>query len=573
MAGTHDPRRVSRRDAVRTGLGALLAAGPTASLASASVAPGWMSRWFPQPATPRFPSDPILHLDTLGPSELIDGVPFAPRWFGDSFAKDALPFHACEGCDAYPDPTASVEIAVVGGGISGLACAYLLRDRQVALFDLRDRMGGSAMGERFGHASWSMASAYFMLADPGTRLDALYKELGLDRSWRQDLGGFGFEYDGDVGHALLGPDDGLKMRAALGEYQRALAAFAGDDYPEIPFDRRPSDVVADLDTRTFQEDLLMRCGVLPPRLAFILQAYCYSSFGVGFDELSAAAGWNFVAAEEFGRNVMPGGNAGLAQALWAEAQRADGGGASRVSMHGRSMVTRIDRAGDGAIVRWKTRDGSLRSTFARHVVMANAKHVVRHMMPWIDTVDPEKHEAMRQVPTTPYIVANVLLNRPLARDFYDLYVGGGTGFPLDANAFEEHRVITDAVNAGFTQPEASRALTLYWPLPWHTARFTIVDPTDWKAYAELAVPQLKQKLGYFGVGPADIVQVRMARWGHAMPFAVPGVITSGIPQLLRRPIDGCIWFANQDNWLLPAVETCLEEAFWTTDGIRDALGA
>ncbi len=343
-------------------------------------------RWSPSAdAPPRLLSDPVIRLACLGESEFVGGVPFAKRWFGDTFEGNAIPFHGCENCDDFPPPSESVDVAIVGGGLSGLATAYQLRDRNTVLFELRPRMGGNAMGEAYGDQSWSLASAYFMQAKRGGPLATLYDELGLPAQWRQDSGGFSFEYDGVVGSDLLGPDPSPADKRALAAYREAVLGFAGRDYPEIPFEGRANAIITELDGRSFRGDLELRCGTLPPRLAYLLQAYCYSSLGVGFDELSAAAGWNFVAAEEFGRNVLPSGNAGLAQALWNQAR-------ARVRM----------RAG--------------------------------------------------------CTVANVVLSRPLARDFYDLYLGGGRAFPMDDNAFEQHRVITDAVNAGFaTSPAPARS--------------------------------------------------------------------------------------------------------------------
>ena len=78
-------------------------------------------------------------------------------------------------------------------------------------------------------------------------------------------------------------------------------------------------------------------------------------------------------------------------------------------------------------------------------------------------------------------------------------------------------------------------------------------------------------LATLGVPERDIVQIRLARWGHAMPYAGPGTYTGGLPQELRRPLHGNIWFVNQDNWLLPAVETCLTEAMWAAPQIDAAL--
>ena len=56
-----------------------------------------------------------------------------------------------------------------------------------------------------------------------------------------------------------------------------------------------------------------------------------------------------------------------------------------------------------------------------------------------------------------------------------------------------------------------------------------------------------------------------------MPYARPGQIADGIAERVRSPIDDRIWFVGQDNWLLPAVETCLEEAFTFGDAIEARL--
>ncbi len=523
------------------------------------------------PSPPRFRIDPVLRLHSLGTSEVIGGLPFAPTWLGDAFGSGTLPFHSCEHCAEYPAVEERIDVAIIGGGLSGLALAHQLRHRNTVLFELRPRLGGNAMGESFRAQSWSHASAYFMQDDPGTPLQDLYEELRLPALWRQDNGEFAFEYDGAVTESLLGRDASPKDRAALAAYQAAVKEFAFGEYPEIPFDGRPSTQILELDSRTFREDLLLRCGELPPRLQYLLQAYCASSLGVGTDELSAAAGWNFVAAEEFGRNVLPAGNAGLARALWQHA-RTNGNGGQGAHFRAQATVGAVELTPGGALVYWRDGEGKRKTTFARQVAFANAKHIVRHMLPWLEEADPAKREAMQLVPTVPYLVANVVLDAPLGHDFYDLYLNGSTVFPTDANEFETARIITDAVNGGFAlHPNNKGVLTVYWPLPWHTARFTIVQESDWRASAIRAAPQLQAMLALLQVDPASVAQVRLARWGHAMPFAQPGTYSSGLPDELRRPLGDRLWFVNQDNWLLPAVETALTEALWAAPQIDAAL--
>ena len=66
-------------------------------------------------------------------------------------------------------------------------------------------------------------------------------------------------------------------------------------------------------------------------------------------------------------------------------------------------------------------------------------------------------------------------------------------------------------------------------------------------------------------------QVRLTRWGHAMPISRPGLIFNGIVETAARPIDNKVFFVNQDNWALPALENSVLDAKSVTDTIRRML--
>jgi hypothetical protein len=72
------------------------------------------------------------------------------------------------------------------------------------------------------------------------------------------------------------------------------------------------------------------------------------------------------------------------------------------------------------------------------------------------------------------------------------------------------------------------------------------------------------------IDAARVRQVRMTRWGHAVPVSAVGFIAGGHAAAVRRPIDNRIFFVNQDNWALPAVETALQEAFTFAPAVREA---
>jgi hypothetical protein len=103
-------------------------------------------------------------------------------------------------------------------------------------------------------------------------------------------------------------------------------------------------------------------------------------------------------------------------------------------------------------------------------------------------------------------------------------------------------------------------LTLYWPLPWASARFTLILDDPLLTYARRVAPQLRRMLALLEVPESAVRQVRISRWGHALPLARPGLIADGVCDLIRRPLDDRVYFVNQDNWSLPAVENSLLEA-------------
>ncbi len=57
-----------------------------------------------------------------------------------------------------------------------------------------------------------------------------------------------------------------------------------------------------------------------------------------------------------------------------------------------------------------------------------------------------------------------------------------------------------------------------------------------------------------------------------MPLAAVGLLADGVPEKLRQPFQGRVFFVEQDNWALPAIETALGEAAHFAPQIRAALG-
>lgn len=230
-------------------------------------------------------------------------------------------------------------------------------------------------------------------------------------------------------------------------------------------------------------------------------------------------------------------------------------------------------ANDRVQVSYVGSDGQLRSLLAKRVVMACPKHICKYVLHDLDRIDPDKLNAMHHVHTSAYVVANVLLDAPVARDFYDVFLLGDGSYPMNAGQASQDARVVDMLNGHYarrtTVPRS--VLTLYWPLPFPTGRFTLITSQSWQEYAERLVPQIQQMLGLLGVSPGAVRQVRLTRWGHALPIARVGFIADGHVDNLRRPFEGRVYFVNQDNWALPAVENAVLDAAEMTPEISAAL--
>jgi len=521
------------------------------------------------PLGPLLRSRPIVPIPDAPEVVEISGFPFTPTWQGDPWSHESIPFHHVETDypgGTPPPPDEDVDVAIVGGGLSGLALAYLLRDRSPVVLELQDRFGGVSKGEEWRGTPYSLGGAYFIAPDKGSWLERIYQDLGLDQVQRTSPGGDdpveiqGVLHDDFWTGAGLPPEE----RQAFERYARLVLHYT-ENYPDIPLvEGRDNAWILALDERSLKQDIEARLGVPVPRLlAAGIQGYCYSSFDAGWESISAAAGWNFLAAEEFGRWVCPGGNAWVTDVLWQRLvhQYEAAGHLGRLRPSTRAVQVKVGDDGR-ARVTYRGPTGEFRTLRARRAVLCCSKHVAKYVIQDLKRDDPAKLNAMQQVYTHPYIVANVLLDAPVALDFYDVFLLEDGNFPHTETQIEDRPRPMDVVSGHFAlgagQPRS--VLTIYWPLPVSTAVFTLLAENALAAHARRIAPHLQRVLTLLGLERSQVRAVRMARWGHSMPIARPRFLVDGVPAELRRPYRGSVFFVNQDNWALPAFETCLLEA-------------
>jgi putative NAD(P)-binding protein len=584
----------SRRDVLKGGIGiaGLAAIGPYLSPMLARAQGSTESLITSAPKRAGVPLDALKASRPLAPRtidpnpRIIDGFKFKSWFEGDDFTNENIPFHSAQNNfpgGQPPPPQEEVQVAVIGGGISGLATAYKLREYNPVVFELHNRFGGNAQGGTIDGAEFSLGSAYFITPDEGLPLDNFYRELGLHDVVRPDTLPSPVEIDGaindDIWTGLGVPKHDIPAYNAYAQ----LVVQMTDEYPDVPF---PSQWMIDLDLLSLRQHIEQHvqkaAGVpVPAALAAAIQAYCYSSFSAGWEEISATLGWNFLAAEEFGRWVLPGGNAWIADQLWhrlAPLDQTDPTYAPHLRS-GRHVVDLRTQKDGRSLVTWKNADGSFESLLAEQVVMACPKNIARHIIHNLEQDEPERYSAMR-ITRRAYLVANIVVNRPIPREFYDIFLlDQPADFPMSEGEATHFWNYTDVLDGSFTPgpyanslPKRPSILTLYWPLPFESARFTLAIGDPVLEYATALTSKLRSTLDLVGLPEDSVEEIRLARWGHALPMARVGFLADGIPAIIRAPYRENVHFVNQDNWALPAVENSLLDAFEVADTIRAKLG-
>lgn len=488
-----------------------------------------------------------------------DAPTFPHKWLRD---------HAAEPLSGAP--AESTRIVIIGGGMAGLAAAYLLRDQKPMIVEQAATFGGNSRGESWEGLEYPIGAAAFAKPDSNSDLmRAFFDPLGLSDRWRVSRGR-------DIirsGKIVRNFWDGGSIAGAAGKAQakklREYLRYVLDRvYPEIPPRDEVSDALKKLDLKSFLSDLEAAVGgPLTPQLRSLVEHYCWSSFGAAASEISAASGLNFYAAELAGTCALPGGNAKVASALLRGAA-ADGGIPAENFRVG-TVVRRVTKQGDSVLVQLRKPDGSEAVIKAEAVIIACPKFIARRL---VQDIPSDQADAMAALSYRACLVANVLIDRALPLDQHDFYLVGedSEAFTNVAAAASKQRT-THVVLGHWAQAgtPSKAVLTLYRSLPYDGARASLQKAGAFTLYRDefqAQIPGILKALG--GATPPSVDKVRVSRWGHPLVVSAPGLIATGTVQRACATIGERIFFCNQDDWALPAMETCLTSALRVAQQIK-----
>ncbi len=456
-----------------------------------------------------------------------------------------------------PEPEESVAVAIVGGGMSGLLAGYCMRDRSCIILEQGARFGGNAKGASFQGVDYPMGAVYFARPDERSRWAGVLTDLGVDMQVKESRDVFA------KGTALTENFWSSNEFAPLGRLLKDIFEETnGFEYPQIP------GLLADLkslDSQSLWAYLDESLGASwSPEARLWVEYYAWSSLGAGSREISAAAGINFLAGESGGTCMQAAGNAGIAEKLCEKISQ---------SLRPNSIVVRVEIESARVKIAYIDGQGIPRALWADHAVVAAPKFVAKGIVRGLSEL---QREAFKKVRYRAYLVANVCLTGSPPEGLFDVFaLHDGV---LDPDITEESRWATDIVIANFASRDSSpnpnpgpdhTVLTLYRPLPFDDARPALLSPNAYSRIRSEFEGQVRQEiLPLLGYTASQLRDLRITRWGHAMPVCEVGCYSDSRIEMLRAPVADRIFFANQDNWLLPGVEVCAAEAFEMTDRIK-----
>ena len=458
-------------------------------------------------------------------------------------------------------PEEQVPLVVVGGGVSGLFTTYLLRQHQPVLLEQASRFGGNAKGESWRGMDYSLGAAYIDEPRAGTVMRSLYEELGLSEILARREGSDPVEAKGKWLKNFWRGEAEPKHQNAYVKLENFFTRLNSEKtraFPSIPTGHAAAwDSVRHFDQWSLRD--LMRKelgGSIPAHLGTMLEHYCWSTYAASSTELSAAAALNFLAQESLPIRAGAGGNAVIAERLLQRLSQS----ISLERLRPSSIVVSVRVDGETVRVLYENAKGELKALRAKSAVLCCPKFVVAKIL---EEAEPSRLRAIQKLRYRSYMTANVWIDRPVDMIGYDLYLTGlaRTDYS-DIERSQREFNATDFVMANFASPSKSHTvLTLYRALPYDGGRRDMFEKDSYSRYRQAFEDQIaKQILPLLNLGPQHVRDLRLTRWGHALPMAHVGVYRGGVVDELRRPFKNRVFFVEQDNWACPALVTGALEA-------------
>lgn len=452
--------------------------------------------------------------------------------------------------------TENANVVIIGGGMSGLFTAYQFKKFNPIIIEQAPRLGGNAKGQSWNGIDYSIGAAYLDQPQEGQPMYQYFKELGLRdvlvERREHDL----VESEGKLFYKFW---EGEAEPEAIAKYKKINDFFAKLNEEKVrAFPYIPSLDPDDLSSVKYYDQwslhgLISKVvgGKLPPKFETALEHFCWSSYAGSALELSAAAGLNFLAQEANPILTGAGGNAKVGEKI-LEALIKE---VPTTNFRCNSIAMHVDVKSDHVIVTYEDEKKKLRRIKAKTVVMCCPKFIVKKIIP---ELEENRIAVINKLRYRAYMTANLLVRKKMKRGLYDVFLTGkGKTNMANIKAAQEKANATDFIMGNFAETDAdANVLTFYRAFPFEGARTELYNPDSFSHYKKKFEEQIARDIiPLLGFEQKDIVDLRLALWGHALPLAEKGIYRGNAVPTLRKPFRDRVFFVEQDNWAYPSTQT------------------
>jgi protoporphyrinogen oxidase len=411
-----------------------------------------------------------------------------------------------------PPVSSHHDVVIVGGGVSGLTAAYLLRDRDFLLLEKEPHWGGNAYLMEYQGNAYATGSAFLEKAEDTYNFA---KEIGLEPLPVHDR-------DSTI----------IKGEWIANTWAEGLDKLPYPASVREGFKKFKKDMLAiDLEKRATE-----LCNVpfsdfmkgYPAEVKLWWDTYGPSNWGATTEDTAAALGIDDLQAigadsvPEF--YTWPGGLGAITKKLSEILQ-------PKFPDQMQLGATTIAVVPDKSEVQLTyMQGGELKTVAAKTVVMACPKFITRRL---VQGLSEKQSDAMHQIRYIPYVVVNLIFDKPVFNKSYDTWCPG--------NSFTDFIVADWVIRNQPGYKQKYNILTCYTPMS-EDERSSLLSGDGARKKAVSVLDDF-QKL--FPGSNVDPVEVHIYRRGHPLYMSTPGLYTNVQP-VVRESMDR-VFFANTDS--------------------------